>query len=214
MTFPLRSGRPDALNQTHVLLRAYAESTGSLTVAGTVRQFTDWYAFLHGVRIPERTFKDHTRKLQDAGLISVRHTGRRTWYTLLQDEIKVPVYEFVPVAEGESRAVQVGMKVLRHDPAILAGGSSGGDYYYDTVDPQGDYGVAHDDIDLDALQASWPDREGRVYLCAKCRTERCEHYPDGHDAATAPAGTVAAAGCWSCRIVRALGERRSLDNVA
>lgn len=131
-----------AVNETHALLRAYAASTGSLTVAGTVRQFTDWYRFLHGIDIPERTFQRHTRQLADAGLISVRHTKRRTWYTLLTDEIKVPVYSTAPTGEpGVSDIVQVGYEILRHEPVEEAGISI----------------RDFDDIDLDALQASWPN---------------------------------------------------------
>jgi hypothetical protein len=135
--------KPNVLNETHALLRAYATSTRSLTVAGTVRQFTDWYAFLHGTRISERTFKRHTKQLSDAGVIQVRHTKRCTRYTLLKEGIIVPRYRFLPTSDPQVfDIVENGTETLRYEPGL----------------PSAVAAVSlasFDDIDLDALQESW-----------------------------------------------------------
>nr|UXE44740.1 hypothetical protein Hi04_10k_c361_00004 [uncultured bacterium] len=179
----------EPLNETHGLLRAYAKASGSLTVAGPIPALIAWYEFAKGVRISEPTFKRHTRQLRDAGLISVEYTTKRAWYTLLKDEIEVPTYEYIHVST-KFIPIWPNCPDFRHDQFDIK--ESGTEIIRPlTAVAPGDYGVDEPDFDLDALQASWPNPapkpEGRLF-----------RNPD------APAGTVQAAGCWSCRIVKAL----------
>lgn len=147
-----------ALNETHRLLTAYAASRYVLTVPGTVDQLTSWYERHAGVRISERTFKRHTRQLADAGLIFVKHTKRRTYYTLLNHVIEMPRVQFLPTSDP-------GVFVIAHDGVRTVGpvdfGNEAG-WFNHNQDPT-DGGSEHraamaslDDSDLDALHASWP----------------------------------------------------------
>jgi len=106
------------LNETHALLKAYATTRYVLTVPGTIDQLISWYENYAGVRISERTFKRHTRQLADAGLITVRHTKRRTFYTLLCDEIEVPRVKFLPTLDAGVFVIEEdGTSVIRYPEA-------------------------------------------------------------------------------------------------
>lgn len=102
-----------AINATHELLQSYAAHRYTLTVAGTVGQLTEWWLDHSGRRIPERTFQRHTKVLRDLGLIHVRHTRSRTWYTLMGLEIKVPKVGFLPTSRpGQFDIVETGTEAV------------------------------------------------------------------------------------------------------
>jgi hypothetical protein len=139
-----------ALNETHRLLMSYAAAHYTPTVAGTIPQLTAWYGRVHGTRIPERTFKLHTRKLADAGLIETRHSGRRTHYTLLGFEFEMPKAVFVPVIShpGQSVIKFDGTETVSYE-SQLADTDPG------VIGQRVIESLAADGFDIDALQDSW-----------------------------------------------------------
>jgi DNA-binding transcriptional ArsR family regulator len=143
----LKGIRVKDLNETHKLLMSYAATYYTPTVSGTIPQLISWYERTHDTRIPERTFTRHTRKLADAGLIETRHSGRRTYYTLLGFEFEVPKVVFVPVGSpGQSVIRFDGTETVSYesiladtDPDVIC------QRVVDSIDP----------ADIDALQDSW-----------------------------------------------------------
>jgi hypothetical protein len=146
-----------ALNETHRLLMAYAASRYVLTVPGTIDQLTSWYEDYAGVRIAERTFKLHTRQLSDAGVISVRHTKRRTFYTLLGHQVEMPCAVFLPTSDpGVFLIAEDGTRTV--GPVDLDSEAGLFNHNLDPTDGGSEHRTAMaslESLDLDVLQASW-----------------------------------------------------------
>jgi hypothetical protein len=148
------TGVAHVLNETHRLLMTYAASRYVLTVPGTVDQLTSWYERHAGVRVSERTFKRHTRQLADAGLIFVKHTKRRTYYTLLNHVIEMPCVKFLPTADpGQFLIAENGMRTV--GPVDLDNEAGWFNHNQDPTDGGSEHRAVMASLDLDALQASW-----------------------------------------------------------
>jgi hypothetical protein len=90
------------VNATHELLLEYARTRATTAPSGTIRQFTEWWEFVTGYLIPERTFQRHTSVLRKMGLVDVRYSRdefliNRTWYNLIGVGLVMPS---MTVADG------------------------------------------------------------------------------------------------------------------
>lgn len=136
---PRLTGKTHPVNATHELLLEYARTRATTAPSGTIAQFTYWWEYQTGYRIPERTFQRHTAVLRKMGLVDVQYRRdefhvKRTWYNL------------------------IGVGLIMPSITVTDDGIIGVDSPRDRVTEEHNRAMAAlSDFDLDQLQSEWCD---------------------------------------------------------